>query len=118
MRSTRQYDWVGMVIHWELCKRLKSDQVDKWYMRKPESVLENETHKILLDREIQTDHSILARRPGLVLIMRKKRICHLVDLDVAANHCVKMKESENIAKYSDLARGQTIVEHKGDGNTK
>ena len=38
--------WVGNVIHWELCKRLKFDSTLKWYMDKPESFLENKTHKI------------------------------------------------------------------------
>ena len=33
----------------ELCKRLKFDHTDKCYMHKPESVLENKRHKILLD---------------------------------------------------------------------
>ena len=45
-------EFVGMVINWELCKKFKLDQTDKWYMHKPESVLENETHKILRDLEI------------------------------------------------------------------
>ena len=33
-------------------------------MHKPKSVLENETHKILWNFEIQTDHLISARRPA------------------------------------------------------
>ena len=63
-----KHDWVGKVIHWELCKKLNFHHATKWYMHKPESVLENETHKILWDFEIQTDHLIPARRPDLVLI--------------------------------------------------
>ena len=39
-----RYDWVGKVIHWELCKRLKFDHAPKWYMHKSKFVLENETH--------------------------------------------------------------------------
>ena len=58
--KTRQ-DWVGRVIHWELCKKLKFDHTNKWYMHKPESVLENGTHKLLRDFDIQTDHLISAR---------------------------------------------------------
>ena len=54
-------DWIGKVIHGELCKKLKFDYTNKCYMHNPESVLENEMHKILLDFEIQTDHQILAR---------------------------------------------------------
>ena len=29
----------GKVIHWKLCKQLKFDHVDKWYMNTPETVL-------------------------------------------------------------------------------
>ena len=43
--STTRHDCVGMVIHWELCKRLKFDHIMKWYMYKPESILEKVTHK-------------------------------------------------------------------------
>ena len=32
------YDWVGKVIHWELCKKFKLDYATKWYMHKPESL--------------------------------------------------------------------------------
>ena len=36
------------VIHWELCKKFKFDQTNKWYMQNPEYVKKkkNETHKI------------------------------------------------------------------------
>ena len=43
-------------IHWEVCKKLKSDNTTNWYMHKLESVQENATHKILCNFEIQTDH--------------------------------------------------------------
>ena len=33
-----EHDWVGRVINWELCKRLKFDHTTKWYIHKPESV--------------------------------------------------------------------------------
>ena len=51
-----RYDRVRKVIYWELCKGLKF--ADKWYMHKPESVPENETHTIQWDFEIQTNHPI------------------------------------------------------------
>ena len=31
-----RHDWVGKVILQELCKKLKFDHNDRWYMRKPE----------------------------------------------------------------------------------
>ena len=42
-------------------------------MHNPESFLENETHKILWDSEIQTDHLISARRPDQVIVNKKRR---------------------------------------------
>ena len=40
-------DRVGMVIHWELYKNLKFNYTPKWCTYKKESVLNNETYKIL-----------------------------------------------------------------------
>ena len=42
-------------------------------MRNPESVLENRTHKILLDSKIQTDYLILALLPDFVRGKKKKK---------------------------------------------
>ena len=47
-----KHNKMGKVIHWELHKRLKFDNTNKWYMFKSEFVLENETHKILWNFEI------------------------------------------------------------------
>ena len=46
---------MGKMIQWESYKRLKFDHTEESYMHKPESVLENETHKILWDFIIQAD---------------------------------------------------------------
>ena len=29
-----RYDWVGKVIYWELCKRLKFNHNNKWYIHR------------------------------------------------------------------------------------
>ena len=65
--KTRHY-WVGMMIHWELCKKFKSDYMNKWHTPNPESVLENETNKFLWD----FDNQISARRPDLVILKNIK----------------------------------------------
>ena len=67
-------------------------------------------HKILWYFEIQTDHLISARRPGLMIVNKKrkekKRTCWIVDFGVPAYHSVKLKEIEKRDKYLDLAREQ------------
>ena len=69
-----RHDWVGKVIHWEMCKKLKIDHTNKWYRQNPAPVLENATHKLLWDFDIQTDHLIPSRGPGFIIINKKREI--------------------------------------------
>ena len=64
-----RHDQVGKVIHWELRKKFKFNHTNKWYMYNPGSIVQNKTHKILIDFDIQTDRLISARRSDL----RKKK---------------------------------------------
>ena len=68
-----RHDWVGKVIHWEMCKKFKLDHTNKWYMHNPAPVLENNTHKVRWDFDIHMDHQISARRPDLIVINNKER---------------------------------------------
>ena len=72
-----RHDWVGKVIHWEMCKKFKFDHTNKWYMHNPASLLENDTHKLLSDFDIQTYHLISARRPDLIIINKKRELAKL-----------------------------------------
>ena len=60
--------WVEKMIHWELFKRLKFNQTNN-----TESILENETYKVLWDFEIQTNYLISTSRPDLVIVNKKIR---------------------------------------------
>ena len=99
-----RHDWVGKVIHWEMRKKFKFDHSNKWCMHNPAPVLENNTHKLLWDFDIHTDHQISARRPDLIIMNKKKRTCKIVDFAVLADHRIKLKECEKKDKYFDLAR--------------
>ena len=105
-----RHDWVGKVIHREMCKEFKFDNVKKWYMHNPAPVLENDTHKLLWDFDIQTDHLISAQRPDLIIIKKKKKkkICKIVDFAVLAEHRIKLKPCKRIEK---------TMEHEGDNYT-
>ena len=67
------YDLVGKMMHWEICKRLKSDRTTKWHMHKPESIQENEKKEIILDFEIHMDYQIMDRKIDLVIINKNKK---------------------------------------------
>ena len=84
-------------------------------MHNPAPVLENDSHKLLWDFNIQTDHLIPARRPDLIIINKRKRICKIVDFAVPADHRINLKESEKKDKYPDLARElKKTVEHESN----
>ena len=51
-------NWLVKMIHWELCKKLKSDHPNEWYMHNVKFVLENDMHKFQWDFDTQTDHLI------------------------------------------------------------
>ena len=73
-------------------------------MHYPAPVLQNNTHKLLWDFDIHTDHLISARRPDLLIINKKKRIPKIVDFAVSVDHRIKLKECEKKDKYLDLTR--------------
>ena len=68
-----RHDWVGKMIHWEMCKKLKFDHKNKWYMHNTAPVLENKTHKLLWDIDIQTDHLISVRKSDFIIIITNKK---------------------------------------------
>ena len=67
-------------------------------------LLENETHKILWDFEIQKEPVISAKRPDLVIVNKKEREPVKLWTLLFTDHRVKLKESEKKHKYQDLAR--------------
>ena len=74
-------------------------------MHNAASFLENDTHKLLWDFNIHTDHLISARRPDLIIINnKKKRICKILDFAVSADNRIKLKECEKMDNYLDFAR--------------
>ena len=80
-------------------------------MHNPTSVLENNTHKLLWDFDIQTDHLISARPYNS---QQRMRACKIMDFAVPADHRIKLKEREKMDRYLDLEK---TMEHKGDNYT-
>ena len=72
-------------------------------MHNPPPVLENDTHKLLWDFNIPTDHLIPARRPDFIIINKKKKQQNLQNVDFA-DHRINLKECEKKDKYPELAR--------------
>ena len=76
-------------------------------------VLVNGTYKFLRDFNIQTDPLISARRPGLIIIT-KKRTCKIVDFAVPADIRGKVKENgmKDYVLYANRLIKFTIILNK------
>ncbi len=100
----RRHDWEGKMIHWDICRKFSIHVSDKWYNHEPQSVVENETCKILWDLTVQTDHIIDARRPDLILIKKHDNKCIIVNFAIPYDTRIEQKEREKVNKYQDLKR--------------
>ena len=100
----RRHDNLGKIVQWKLARKYNFEAGDKWHEHEPESVLENEDYKMLWDFCIQTDHVIEVRRPDLVLVDKKERICKIIDFAVPGDSRIEEKEKDKIEKYQDLGR--------------
>ena len=100
-----------------MCKEFEFDDTNKWYLHKPASVLQNDTHKLQRDFHVQTDHVISAGRPDLMI--KKREFAKLWSfLSSKTDHRIQLKESEKKEKYLHLARELIkTMEHEGDNYT-
>ena len=57
-----------------------------------------------MDFSIKTDHVIEARRPDLVVVDKKERICKIIDFAVPRESKTEEKEKNRMEKYQDLGR--------------
>ena len=97
-----RYDWVGKVIHWELCKKGEVWPFEKWYVHNPEPIIENE--KMGFWDTNGSPNLGQTTRPSDSEKKRKKVTCRRMDFDVLADHWVKLKEIKKKEKLRNLAR--------------
>ena len=62
----RRHENVCLNIHWTLCKEYGAKLCERWYEHKVESVIKNDTMRILWNVCIQVDRQIKHRRPDTV----------------------------------------------------
>ena len=96
------HDKIGTYVQWLLCRKYHLLCSDKWYTHKPQSVQENDEHKILWDFNIQTNKITEHRRPDIVCINKQKRERQIIDFAIPGDQNKAIKEQEKIDKYQDL----------------
>lgn len=101
---THRHNQVTNIIHQKLAikHKLIQDTKTPYYKYTPETILENETHKLYYDRAILTDKIIQYNRPDLTLQEKRNKITFLIDIAVPNTHNLQKTISEKINKYSDL----------------
>ena len=74
------------------------------YEHVPKVIVENEVIKVPRDINIQSDNLIEARRPDLIVIVKKEQKGIINDITVPADVTVEEKEKEKVEKYQDLKK--------------
>jgi len=95
----RGHDNVASAIHWDLSGKCGFERNERLYDHVSESVLENDGFKLLWHFSVQTDHEIVARRPDLVIIDNRDKICQIIDVAIEEEGRVREKEDEKVEKY-------------------
>ena len=66
---------------------------------------------------MQTDHLISARRPGQVIVNKKRRTCRIVDFAVPDDGRIKTEKKQK-DEFLDLAKEiKKTMEDESDGDT-
>ena len=113
-----RHDWVGKVIHWEMCKKFKFDHTNKWYMEKLSTCPRKWLAQTPVGLRYTNGSPNLGPKTRPYNNQQKKKICKIVDFAVPADNRIKLKESEKRDKYLDLARElKKTMEHEGDNYT-
>ena len=99
-----RHNKIGTYIHWNICKNYDIEGIDEnWYDHEPQMVTNKENSvTILWDFPIQTDRTILANRPDIVVKDHQNKICHMIDVTVPIDKNICKKKVEKLSKYKDL----------------
>ena len=97
-----RHDRVGQYLHWNICKHYNIKTEANWYEHHPKPVTEGDRVTILWDFPINTDRTIKANRPDIVIKDHKNEFCYLIDMSVPSDNNVAAKTFEKVSKYTDL----------------
>ncbi len=85
------------IVHQFLAQRHKLITTDDpYYKYEPQPVLENESTKIYWDWPVITDRTILANRPGIIIIDKINKTAKLIDVAHPNDHNLNTSFSNKI----------------------
>ena len=99
----KRHDRVGQYLHWCICHHFGIDvEAGSWWEHHPADVVETRDVTILWDFPINTDRTIKANRPDIIVKDRKAKTCLLIDMSVPSDQNVPVKTFDKLSKYKDL----------------
>ena len=98
----RRHDRVGQYLHWGICNHFGIDTHPNWYEHHPLPVVEIDNITILWDFPVNTDRTIQANRPDIIIKDKKKKECILIDMSVPTDKNISVKVFDKLSKYKDL----------------
>ena len=90
-------------LHWNICQDHDIEVTDKWYEHKPESMTKSKDSKITImwDMPVNTDRTITANRPDIIIKDSVNSTCKLIDMSIPSDRNIALKEMEKKSKYKD-----------------
>ena len=99
----KRHDRVGQYLHWCICNDYGIEvEAKNWWEHHPPDVVGSNNVTILWDFPINTDRTIKANRPDIVVKDRKAKTCLLIDMSVPSDKNVPVKTFDKLSKYKDL----------------
>ena len=98
---SNRHDRIGQYIHCKMCKHYNTPHCEKWYEHKTPPVI-GESTTILWVIPINTDRTIKANRPDIVIKDYKSKTCLLNDMTIPTDRKISVKEFDKLSKYEDL----------------
>ncbi|CAH3195152.1 unnamed protein product [Porites evermanni] len=91
-------------LHWSICKDHDIEIADKWYEHEPDTMIHNKDNNITImwDMPVNTDRTITANRPDIIVKDSVNSTCKLIDMTVPSDRNIALKETEKKCKYKDL----------------
>ena len=77
---------------------------DKWYQHQPETVTHNKDNNITImwDMPVNTDRTITANRPDIIVKNSVNSTCKLIEMTVPSDRNIALKVIEKKSTYKDL----------------
>ena len=97
-----RHNKVAQYLHWQICQHYGIKTTSKWYEHETPPITENEQVTIMWDFAIQTDRTIKANRPDIVVRDKKLKTVLIIDVAIPTDRNTSVKTFEKLAKYKDL----------------